>query len=198
MIELLFLIQLVSSVIVQAEVLLIHNGDLMPYTTCHVQHAIEVLGHDSRVSFHNLLARTNSNRRASCKFGGRSICDEGWVCDEYPFASTDQGGIKASTQCVPRDPECSIQGSLVKSVKTTAELLGAAYVIVQWENLPSNCADLLAEGSTHEREYDYRAPRGEPSEEYEEEAISDVDMVQEDAIGFEPSSSGKTRSGWRP
>lgn len=50
------------------------------------------------------LQKNKATRRkaARCTGSGKIKCPKGWSCDEFPFASSIEGGSGAQVMCVPR------------------------------------------------------------------------------------------------
>jgi hypothetical protein len=81
----------------------------MPYTAQHIQDAQDA-GYPMLLSYGG-PGSSGPNRRAACTLARRAQLRP-LTCDEYPFASTQQGGAGASTRGVPGS-ETSPQGSLL-------------------------------------------------------------------------------------
>jgi hypothetical protein len=61
---------------------------------------------------------TASNRRAACgKLQCAKVYGKGWQCDEFPFASTVEGGSLAAVMCVPGKHNGSLGGKWGTVVK---------------------------------------------------------------------------------
>ena len=80
----------------------------MPDVAANIQ-AAQQAGHPNLL--HRITSRSaiRRNRRQAC---GSVTCASGESCDEYPFASSQEGGTGARTQCVPAGQQNSQGGTL--------------------------------------------------------------------------------------
>jgi|GEM_PF-3835151 len=70
------------------------------------------------------------NRRKSVCGGLGSVPREGWSCDEYPFASTYQGGEYASFAIVPEAENSRQGGQLSRFYRASAVRAGDTFLVV--------------------------------------------------------------------
>ncbi|KAK3578781.1 hypothetical protein CHS0354_030197 [Potamilus streckersoni] len=88
---------------------LVFNCGNMPNVCANIRNAINNNGKTRNLQRITSRSQIRRNRRASC---GRLRCPRGQSCDEYPFASTSQGGRGATIRCVPAAENSSQGGQL--------------------------------------------------------------------------------------
>ncbi|KAL3836340.1 hypothetical protein ACJMK2_021773 [Sinanodonta woodiana] len=88
---------------------LVFNCGNMPNVCANIRNAINNNRKTRNLQRITSRSQIRRNRRASC---GRLRCPRGQSCDEYPFASTSQGGRGATIRCVPAAENNSQGGQL--------------------------------------------------------------------------------------
>ena len=89
---------------------LIMSSQRIPKIAEHIRQA-QASGQPSILTRVKDKSRINSNRRAAC---GKFVKPSGQQCDEYPFASTYEGGANASKRAVPAK-EQQIQEGIISA-----------------------------------------------------------------------------------
>lgn len=110
------------------------DGNKMPGIACNINNTINngkptLL---TRVTSKDII---NNNRKNAC---GNVKCPKKESCDEYPFASTKEGGNGAITRCVPVSEQNSQGGTLSVFYKKNSIKDGSQFN-VEVINVPSNC-----------------------------------------------------------
>ncbi|KAK3578787.1 hypothetical protein CHS0354_030203 [Potamilus streckersoni] len=88
---------------------LIFSCTNMPHVCQNIKNAITNNGKPQTLRRITDTNQISTNRRLAC---GNVSCRSGDSCDEYPFASTAQGGTGATTLCVPLSENNSQGGQL--------------------------------------------------------------------------------------